>query len=378
MKQILITLTFMLCLISSCKNEDRIYCPDAMKTYQEEAVIDTLKGERIKELITGTNGLLGKDSLLLVITGDDNDIFSVINLNTDSVIAEFGAVGHSRDELTDIPHMPICYFLNEGDSVSLCVNDNGSQVINKIFDFNKSVANNKLIYKRTIEHNLKDIDKVIATFYYWLGNNRTLVYNQLSGIDKKNHYTVPPYVAMYEGRELKNKHSYYSRTIDAKNETWLAFNSIPIINTSKRKFVEMVSFYDQFTITDYEKMTSLGVVNESSCTHEDVEEIMKQYPEIEELYKNLRFYNSNICTSDKYIVLLQHVNSSFEKVIENIETPGSSFIVKVKFFDWDGNYIKSFFIKESLFNIAFDDRTNTLIAQDNNNYLYKYKVKGLK
>ncbi len=64
--------------------------------------------------------------------------------------------------------------------------------------------------------------------------------------------------------------------------------------------------------------------------------------------------------------------------MKNIETPGSSFIVKVKFFDWDGNYIKSFFIKESLRNIAFDDRTNTLIAQDNNNYLYKYKVKGPK
>lgn len=75
---------------------------------------------------------------------------------------------------------------------------------------------------------------------------------------------------------------------------------------------------------------------------------------------------------------MQHVNSSFEKVTEIIETPGSSFIVKVKFFDWAGNNIKSFFIKESLFNIAFDDRTNTLIAQDNNNYLYKYKVKGLK
>ena len=69
-----------------------------MKTYQEEAVIDTLKGERIKELITGTNGLLVKDSLLLVITGDDKNIFSVINLNTDSVIAEFGAVGHSRSD----------------------------------------------------------------------------------------------------------------------------------------------------------------------------------------------------------------------------------------------------------------------------------------
>lgn len=377
MKQILITLTFMLCLVSSCKNEDRIYCPDAKKTYQEEAVIDTLKGERIKELITGTNGLLVKDSLLLVITGDDKKIFSVINLNTDSVIAEFGAVGQSRDELTDIPFMPICYFLNEGDSVSLCVNRDGTQ-ITKIFDFNTSVANNKLICKRTIEHKLKDIDNSTESFLYWVGGNRTLVYSPVSGKDDNNNYTVPPYVAMYEGKDMKQKHSDYSSVIDCGNGAGFIYNAIPIINTSKRKFVEVVTMFDQFTITDYDKMSSLGVVEESSVTLEDVEALLKQYTDREERYNHIRFYNCNVCTSDKYIVLLQHVNSSLEKVMENIETPGSSFIVKVKFFDWDGNYIKSFIIKESLFNIAFDDRTNTLIAQDNNNYLYKYKVKGLK
>ena len=373
MKQILITLTFMLCLVSSCKNEGGIYCPDTKKTYQEEAVIDTLKGERIKELITGTNGLLVHDSLLLVITGDDEKIFSVINLNTDSVIAEFGAVGHSRNELREIPYMPICYFINEGNSVSLCVND-GLQVT-KVFDFNASVADNKLICKRTIEHKLKDIDNVIGTYLYQLGGNHTLVYNLLSGPDNNNRFTVPPYVAMYEGKDMKQKHSDYSRVVDGGNGTWFAFNAIPIINTSKRKLVEVVTMFDQFTITDYDKMSSLGVVEESSVTHEDMEALLKQYPEREELDKRMRYYNSNVCTSDNYIVLLQHVNSFLGKVIDDIETPGSSFIVKVKFFDWDGNYIKSFIIKESLLNIAFDERTNTLIAQDKNNYLYKYKVK---
>ena len=75
---------------------------------------------------------------------------------------------------------------------------------------------------------------------------------------------------------------------------------------------------------------------------------------------------------------MQHVNSSFEKVMENIETPGSSFIVKVKFFDWDGNYITGFKTNLSIHAIEYDEIHKVLYGLDRDNeILYAYDMSHL-
>ena len=363
MKNITLFLLIVFLSFSSCKENEGVYSPDRIISYLEEEVNDTIAGRLFKGIpIANVEGIEIVDSFLIVIQDNTNSIFSIYNLDTDSVIAQIGSIGHSKSELGFIPMS--YYFMRERNKVLMCIQDIYTPVTH-IYDLCESVRQNKLVHHKTIKHKISQASDNII---YYIGGEKNILCQGPYSEDIRDGYSKPPYIAMFKGADETDRISYFTGIVGKDISTsGLVFGNTSAISILNHKIVQVPYIFDQLNIIDYERKSTTGIVERNCYNYKAIEDIISQYSDFDEFIKHVTYYNINISTSDNYIALLQDGVCPISECETHAPHP-----TKIKFFSWEGAYKKTYLVKERLRHIAFDDRTGILIGVDMDNNIYKY------
>ena len=365
MKSISCIAVILLLLLSSCEKKNRVYMPDTNCSYSDEGAIDTLNGTLLGvNIIAGIQGVEIVDSFLLIMQEDRQKIFTVYNTNSDSVVAEFGKIGKSASELSDAPSY--CYFIEEDGDKCMCIQD-AMAPITRVYDWGKTMEEKHLVHKKNVRHSFA---AMCDCNFYYIGNEHCVLCQGLYCDNIGDGLLKPPFVALYEGNAEKSRLSYFGNLIGNDLSTSnLIHATTTDINPKKKKIVQIPYIFDQLSIVDYDNMTSLGVSNSECYDYEEMQEIVDSSADFADFVKKVIYYNKNVNVTDNYIVLLQDGKYTVAKC-ESAEPHETM----VKIFDWNGNHIKTFCVREYLRHIAYDEMSNTLFGATLDGEIYKYKI----
>ena len=184
------------------------------------------------------------------------------NTRDDSIIAEFGNIGHSKAEFEDVPYK--CYFRsnNHGDLI-MCFQELQKT---KMINLSSTILKSKCVLERNVK-------------------NRHSVKSASS-------------INIWEGEVCKS-YSMYPSLLSSKNGVdeniyMAAFDVSPDMT----KCVEIPLFQDCFTIFDMEKKQSIGVKSKKE-DHNFYERLTRQTSN--EAQQELKLQTINYCLSDSIV-----------------------------------------------------------------------------
>lgn len=353
-------LTSLLCV--ACNRDPKFYAADAERTLRNREITDTLQGERLRTQVFGIRDLKCADSLLVLTTANDSCLINVVDVKRDCVVAVFGSKGNARNEFSQEPY--ICYINNERGGRYLYVSD---QITTKVIDLTASVAEGGLV----LDDVLKPAEYDIFTIHFYYGKGNKVTYKDVSYEDARDEVYYVPEVRVFQSAEDKgqkvNLYKEIVKTIDPGLQ-FTAYFSEWGMDPLGIKFVIAHNALDLFSVVDIASGRSIGVWSRGAYGFERFEEI----PSLEKALDRLVCYTRDLCVTEHFIFLLQ--DGRPVRYAQNNDMSG--YVPKVKIFDFDGNLRAAFACRERLEYIAFDEQSLTLYGVDDEDYVYRYDLKG--
>lgn len=357
MKKVLFTICIVLC---ACGHSDEFYNPDTVINSQKRIRTDSIYGYDKKEMLSKIEALSSIDKYLIISQQSKDTVFQILNMENDSIIANFGHIGHARNEFQRYPKTIYCERDRNGLPLLFVLDG----VCTKVIDLEESITSNSCILRNIIKEN-KD-----SYFYYTyhVGNESCFVYKKVSYKDARDAvYTEPQYYMMtgknkYEWNIHPNIiHPDWSNMVDA------AYSNMIRIKPDGSKAISVSNFIDILTIFDLSTKKTLGIVNPESYTYA----FLEQEGGENNIKKHLRWFNTSVCVSDNCFIVLKDGNLYQDVLKEDTEDRCSS----INKYDWNGLLTASFILDKNLLNIAFYEKADILYAVSLENNLYKYTLK---
>lgn len=355
-------------LLGSCGQGGKPYQASSMMTFDLAACEDTVSGTCVEfDSLTAPVGLECVDSFVVVLGQRKEALFTVMNARTDSLVAQFGRIGHAKDELLDAPDM--CQFVEEADgSVLMCVQDYGASII-KVFDFTKSLQQRRLCYERRVKYDV-DFAKVVYYRAFLLPTDGYLIHEGISTDgDARDDFDVPPCVSVMT-RDGVQKISAHTSVIDSGGQDFVdrMYSMLPRMKPDMTKLVEVCAYVNLFTIVDWAAGSTLGVQGAGAYGFDDCERMAKA-ESADELYNHIFVQNVAFNVTDNYILVCQDGQTPVSDYARY-----SSYTPHVRIFDWGGQLLTSFCVRESLMRIAYNEETRMLYGLDAQGNLYRYDL----
>jgi len=351
-----------LLLVAACGKKSKFYEADTEKTIASCEIADTVEGERLHTQVFGIRDLKCMDTFLVLTTTNDTCLINVLDVKKDSVVSAFGSKGMARNEFSQEPY--ICYINKERGGNFLYVSD---QITTKVIDLEASVAKGGLV----MEDVLKSAEYDVFTTYYYYDKEKKVTYKDVSYEDARDEVYYVPEVRVFQSAEDKGrKVNLYGEMVRTKvmGLQFTAYFSDWGMDPLGTKFIVAHNALDMFSVVDIASGRSLGVWNKGAYGFERFEEI----PSIEKAMKGLVCYNRDLCVTEHYILLLQDGRAAL--YAQNNDMSG--YVPKVKIYDFDGNLCAAFACRERLEYIAFDEQSHMLYGVDDEDYIYRYDLKG--
>lgn len=346
---------------ASCANEQhKYYNPNELVEYEALAPEDTLCGTRIASYY-GLNamGLNCCDSLL-VITENPSipHIFTILNTNTDSIVAQFGNLGHAKNEFISPPTN--CYFeKNKNKDICMCFSDDG--IITKVINLSKSVLTGTCVLETLIKQEYKSYD------YFVLSNKRYFVRQGVGYEDARDNAFFSPKFVIAEKREQKEI-GLYPMLISSSDfpVLMMAYGSTTKISPNKTKVVEALAYIDIINIIDIKNAFVKGLKEKNSYGFDELNK--RNSPEDFEEFVKLS--NAEMCLSDKYIFVIRDGRKYTEWY--HTETNNNRNLIT---FDWQGNQLFSICLAEKVDFLAYNEQNRLLYGLSyDDGILYKYNL----
>ncbi len=348
-------------LIMSCNTNSR-YNPDVLKKFEVGHIDDTISGTPIvSRLFIEPMGIEVVDSFLVIIENSKSDrIFSVYGIEKDSILSRFGQIGNAKNEFSWAP--TTCYFGRENGDLVMIVPD--LQLTAKVVNLSKSIRENNSIVSRQLKHGL------ITERCYWINDDNSVVSLFITSNDPRDHVYYPPKFILKDKNETQEV-SFYPSTISCPNYDLLTllYNSEMRISPQKDKIVEGLLYMNMINILDVEKSTTIGVIEKHTLGLEDVE---KYQNDIQWLNEHISICTRSMSVSENYIMVLQDRRKMAEMVTEEINA-----YRLVLVFNHEGDYLKSFCIKDKVDNITFSERYKMLFGIRQDGTVLKYDLSHL-
>lgn len=300
----------------------------------------------------------------LIITNQTEPLFSVMN-SEDSVISQFGTIGHANNEFNDPPNSVYCKENADGDLLMYVPTETQTKIIN----LTKSIKQKKTI----IETIRKDGMQNVGDHVYIDVSDRIFTYKPISFRDDvRDHDFLPGNLTDIKGKETE---IIYSNPLTIKGESdnlvmtinVTSFNAKPDLS----KFVELGLFMDYISIINVpDKSAKIIRFNDN-----DVEKLERicSHGHYDQVVNDLVVRNIVSCVSDDYIfVLYDGVHSPV--AMDNIIYERGKFTPTIRILDWEGNYISSFILREPITVIAYNETAKTLYGLDANSSFYEYDI----
>ena len=136
---------FFFFFLTACSEHDQYYKTDVLKEAFSTKPCDTIVGQKVNlNGILMPNGIQCVDSLLIIISKDE-PLIRIYNTYTDSIISQFGCIGHSKEEFI---HPPLyCYFGGTGkEKTYIYLPDDQNPT--KEVDLEASIENKSMVVNR--------------------------------------------------------------------------------------------------------------------------------------------------------------------------------------------------------------------------------------
>lgn len=324
---------------------------------------DTIKGRVVPIDSTKMAFRLSCINDYLIITNQTEPLFSVMN-SEDSVISQFGTIGHANNEFNSPPNSVYCKENADGELLMYVPTETQTKIIN----LTKSIKQNKTI----IEEIRKDGMQNVGDHVYIDAPNRKFTYKPISFKgDVRDHDFLPANLTDIKGKETEILYSNPLTIIGERDLVMTinvtSFNAKPDLS----KFVELGLFMDYISIINVpDKSSKIIRFNDN-----DIEKLEKicTHGSYDQVVNDLVVRNIFSCVSDDYIfVLYDGVHSPV--AMDNIIYEPGMFTPTIRILDWEGNYLSSFILREPITVIAYNETANTLYGLDANFSLYKYDI----
>lgn len=356
---------------ASCSHENSYYQVDKIKTYHIDGNLDTLQGNWINyDSLNDVRGLECVDSFVVILRdGRAGVLYSIMDAWNDSVVSQLGALGHANNEL--LSSVEICQFTknDEGD-ILMFVQDYEKHAVAR-FNLSQAIKKGHLDSYDRISYKL-DESSVFTYHCFALEGDGYLLHQSVSSEgDARDPYCVPPLMHICRGKENKIL-SFYPSIVSA-NSQFLprAYTLMPRLNPNMTKFVEVHGLLDLFTIVDLQTEKTLGIVGKNAYGFDYVHALGEKSDD-REIYSNLKICNVFCNVSKDYIFVCQDGNtpmSQYEDIV--------NYKPRVCIFDWEGELIYSFTVREPLMRIAYNEKTCHLYGFDSTFNLYKYDLTSI-
>ena len=346
-------------LLFSCGDGNKFYSTDMCLITNNQNRTKTVALHSVSDISSYVNGLLCIDNYLVVIQQNKDSVFKIIDTRNDSVVSCFGKVGHSGDEFLNIPQR--VYFVRGKDGHPLlCVQE---KMHTKIIDLIRSIKYNKCFINAIIKEN-KDF-----LFYYTfhLPDGNCLNYKKISYEDARDNVYIKP--IFYIDGESKMEWDVFPNIItsDFPNLFDCAYSMNVQITPTGKYVVGIQNFIDIVTIINIDRNKSIGIINPSSYTLEDMESDFNK----KNISENLKWYNTSSCVTDHCFMVLK--DGRFYRDVVNEDSESGNSVIYT--YDWNGKLLSSYTMNKRVTNIAYCDITNKLYVIGSSNKLYSCILK---
>lgn len=353
MKNIMLLLWIVMTLLS-CATSNKLYNPDALLPKDEKAVIDSIHLERLWTSHSPVLDIKGIDHYLVLLLGNKDTIFQVIDSSNDSIIAQFGQIGHARNEFLKFPEIVYCVRGNDSAPL-LCVQE---ELCTKIIDLRKSITANQCIVVDVV----KETNNSLFHHIYHLGDDQLFVYKTLSYEDPRDEiYEAPEFFIAGNG---SNRWSIFPRVIKPQytNIVDCAYYSDISISPDAKHLLCLQCFLDMMTIFDISNNKATGIINPKSYTLEFLESKITE----SNVQGELIWYNTSSCATDQHFLVIED-GGLYTK--DRRADPSL-----VCGYDWDGHLRFTYMLDQRIAKIAYSEDNQMMYAVNFENELYRYKI----
>lgn len=354
-----------ICAFSSC-NKNSLFNSDVEKVYQTDGVNDTIEGTplTLDSTILLPLTLQCVDSFLIVMNSQSGSLLNVFNSCNDSLLAQFGDIGHARNEFLS----PVTHFYcgrSSKEKLLLRIQNGGTTVQN--VDLYASIKNKSCVLDKPIIH--KDIGFYTSSFF--LNRGKQLIHKSSHAeSDVRDGNILPPYTEIVSGKNVLHYSPYPVPIVGDDASVSNAYAQTFKIGSDLSIFVEVPFFANLFYILDIEKGEYTCVKEENGQDFVDLQNIVSNYS-TEDGLRQMVFYNVELCVSDNFIFLI-HDGHRLASEIDSGDWSG--FIPNIRIFDKEGNLINAFFLRESIYYIAYNEVSKKLYGIDTNKKVYVYDI----
>ncbi|MCQ2076039.1 MAG: hypothetical protein MJZ20_03255 [Bacteroidaceae bacterium] len=350
----------LLCCFVSC-TQNRFYSPNKITEVEFPESFDSISCDTIGIHLSDDLFSIRSYKDLIVFFSYSSPLVHVINAKNDSLISEFGKIGHSKVEFETTPYM--CYFRKniKGDLI-MCLPEFHST---KCINLTSTILHSKCILERNVKHIHNNAE--ITTF--WLSDNERIEYKRygFEG-DARDDIKTASNVSIYKN-DVRKSFSVYPSLLSFDNgidETlyMAAFDVSP----NMAKCIEIPLFQDRFTIFDIKNGTSVGVKSKKE-NDDNFESLVSLNSE--EANQKLKVQTYNYCLSEPYIFIWHNGKTSLSE--ENAEEK-MQINPEIRVFDWNGKFMASFILKGKLLCIAYNEVANKIYAIDINGNVVRYDL----
>jgi len=343
-------------LVFSCQERYQFYAPDRLIVVDESKVdTDTLIEVSTNIRLELARKIFYAGRYLLAIQDNPKKIFTVIDISSDSVLAEFGQVGHANNEFISIPKN-----VYSPDGNNIYVQEFAST---KVIDLMGSIGNNNCYVKEIIKETYTELFHTILHSR----NGSIFVYKDVSYEDARDAiYYKPEFFLINKQGDICRWNLYpYLLFKGDKAISDISYVNEVYIKPDGEKAIEMLHCVDLLNIFDFKADKVTGLLSPHSYTFDDIYSKMTvgNMPEI------LRWYNMSACVTNENFFVLKD-GRLYAKMMNGEDDNGFS---EIYVFDWNGKLFKKCITKRRLGDIAFDESAKVIYGLGLDGAIYKYK-----
>ena len=314
---------------------------------------DTLNGKVIELDSIIAPVLISCVDKYIVLLNKNEPLFNIYQSSNDSLLCQIGTIGHAKNEFTTHALDYLCRKDDNGD-ILMEVQDVATL---RVVNLTSSIKENHIIVNEVYRPKDFQITDCYQSFFIDKDHVVHFYRTRFDG-DARDHKLLPSCVTLQSGKTTDTLYTNPFLITDCNDGLATIVNlSLCQVKPDHSKFTVYGYLQDYFTITDIATKKTIIVENDNNRDfHEEVKRLVKGRHYMDAI-RDLKIANICIYPSDNYIFLMY----------EGKHTPwemdhGGILVPEIRIYDWEGNFISSFFVKEDLANFAYNDVTNKFYA----------------
>ena len=334
------------------ERNDTFFTPDEYKIVSP--CVDTTKMLTLEELpieVLGAQGIAVKDSLLFVVTTDKTAYGSIVNLNTNKVVARVAPKGRGPSDFMYLDTDKQFWYNDKGELIIATDDSDALKPIN----ITKSIKEqgSYIEYSKKFSDIYEFEYSFASRFILDLGNDEYFILQNTSYRDAREGKFFPPrYIIktkaeqydfdIYKDVPTSQEDDMFAKRMSGRNVR---------IKPDRTKVVDVNGRVDYINIIDIESRKVLSVIEPNTPCFDEVGKM--------DMYATLKDGAIDVDVTDKYILTLYDGRTMND--VYNRKQKWAS----LRLYDWDGNFIKAAQLpKIGVDYMAYDENSRTVYFID--------------